>query len=484
MFSDRYVVIFILILTFILLILRPSIPYPRLERFPRLRIPQLIKDRLRILKVKGKNRIKMDYWMAAVIGVVLLIILRGITFNEAKSGLVGDSEFRPSGIIILFFSMVFIAFALNTTGFFEYIALHALQEAKGDGKRLFNNFYLATSILTLFTSNDIVILVMTLIIYSAVKKSKISPTLYAPYLLGMFYAANITSMGLLTGNPTNIIAASKLQISFYEYFKWMIAPALLGGFVGWAVIYGIFFWRKPEDKFKFDTKNIKKPEFKRPLPAMAGGIILAGCLVLMSFAHKIKPELWQISLGGAGIYFIILGILSFYKKEYKKDLNQTFMNLPYGIIFFILSFLVIVEALEIHGWIDSLADFLTQKIGNNSFKSVFILGFGSIFAANLVNNIPMTVIFSYILTNPSFSVTGNAFKGGAFAVIAGSNLGANITPIGALAGMMWLKLFLREKDKKIEIRKLVWDFVKYGLLTTICVAFTVFFTIYLETKIF
>jgi Na+/H+ antiporter NhaD/arsenite permease-like protein len=46
-----------------------------------------------------------------------------------------------------------------------------------------------------------------------------------------------------------------------------------------------------------------------------------------------------------------------------------------------------------------------------------------------------------------------------FALILGSNFGANFTPIGALAGIMWSKILL---DKGITIR--FKDFLRYGLL--------------------
>ncbi len=47
------------------------------------------------------------------------------------------------------------------------------------------------------------------------------------------------------------------------------------------------------------------------------------------------------------------------------------------------------------------------------------------------------------------------------ATTIGSNLGANITPIGALAGIMWISI-LHDKEVKITFK----EFVTYGLLAT------------------
>jgi len=43
----------------------------------------------------------------------------------------------------------------------------------------------------------------------------------------------------------------------------------------------------------------------------------------------------------------------------------------------------------------------------------------------------------------------------------GSNLGANLTPIGALAGIMWMTILAGK-----EVRITFAEFVKYGLLVT------------------
>jgi arsenical pump membrane protein len=48
-----------------------------------------------------------------------------------------------------------------------------------------------------------------------------------------------------------------------------------------------------------------------------------------------------------------------------------------------------------------------------------------------------------------------------FSTTIGSNLGANITLIGALAGIMWM-VILKDKDIKISFK----EFLKYGLMVS------------------
>ncbi len=64
----------------------------------------------------------------------------------------------------------------------------------------------------------------------------------------------------------------------------------------------------------------------------------------------------------------------------------------------------------------------------------------------------MSVLFSKILTSAeALSI------GGVFATVIGSNIGAFLTPVGALAGIMWSNL-LRKNGIKITFSR----FIKYG----------------------
>ena len=65
----------------------------------------------------------------------------------------------------------------------------------------------------------------------------------------------------------------------------------------------------------------------------------------------------------------------------------------------------------------------------------------------------MSVLYSSLLGASGATLDLHAL----FAAIAGSNIGAFITPVGALAGIMWSGILSRYK-----IRFSYVDFVKYG----------------------
>jgi arsenical pump membrane protein len=73
----------------------------------------------------------------------------------------------------------------------------------------------------------------------------------------------------------------------------------------------------------------------------------------------------------------------------------------------------------------------------------------------------MSVFFCSVIA-PLESVGGTVLTQAIYATIVGSNLGACLTPIGALAGIMWSSMLKNQKVKYTYV-----DFVKYGALISI-----------------
>jgi arsenical pump membrane protein len=51
--------------------------------------------------------------------------------------------------------------ALDMTGCFQWVALHLTRMSKGNGLALFLLYYTLSSVLTIFTSNDVSIMALT-----------------------------------------------------------------------------------------------------------------------------------------------------------------------------------------------------------------------------------------------------------------------------------------------------------------------------------
>ena len=409
----------------------------------------------------GSRKIRLDtYFLGALLGPILILIFGFLNYSQIIRSFSGEGSLNPFGILILFLSMVFMSIYLDISGFFEYCARVALKFSGDNGKKLFFSFYFIISTLTIFTSNDIIILTFTPFIYYFSKNAGLDPL---PFLIAEFFAANTWSMMLYIGNPTNIVLAAAFKLDFIEYFKWMIAPTLVAGFVNITILY-IIFRKKINKSIKIDHKINPKDALTDKTGAILGLIILGGCIVGLAVAPYFNGNMWIVSLSFAVSLIIILLIRDFYVRVIRKTIDKktlsvsvTAKRIPFGIIPFVLGMFITVEALRIYGVSEELGLVLKNVVGESSFSTTYVYGFTSAFSANIFNNIPMTVFYVPILQVASSATMLPAI----LATTIGSNLGANISPIGALAGLMWM-VILRDKDVKISFK----EFLKYGLIVT------------------
>lgn len=152
---------------------------------------------------------------------------------------------NPIKILVLFICLSLISISLDELNFFNYLSSKAISKANGSQYKIFFTMYFLVALLTVFTSNDIVILTLTPFIILFSKKSKINPL---PYLICEFVNANTYSMLLSISNPTNIYLSSILNISFLDYLSKMWLVTLLSGISFLIVILLLF--RKDLKKLK------------------------------------------------------------------------------------------------------------------------------------------------------------------------------------------------------------------------------------------
>ena len=96
------------------------------------------------------------YWVVSLAGALLLLCVGAVPLSYVGQELTADSSVNPVKILLLFFSMTFLSVYLDEVGFFRCLASAALRHARGSQTVLFFALYL-----TVFTSNDIVILTFT-----------------------------------------------------------------------------------------------------------------------------------------------------------------------------------------------------------------------------------------------------------------------------------------------------------------------------------
>lgn len=375
------------------------------------------------------------YWLPPVLGALVLAFSGALSWPEIFAGLTAPTAMNPIKILILFFSMTLISVFLDAAGFFRFLAEQMLSRAKGNQLSLFFTLYLTVSVLTVFTSNDIIVLTFTPFICYFTRNAKIDPM---PYLFCEFIAANTWSMILIIGNPTNIYLGTGAGLTFFEYFKVMALPTLLAG-VGSLAVLLLLFYKKLRQPLKQSEPATHRLD--RPLVAL-GVIHLSLCIVFLVLSSYIDLPMWIISLVACLSLFATSIVYLLARQRSLVVVGETLKRAPLEMIPFVLSMFILVLSLEKYGVTAKIAELL------GGFPTEWSYGITSFLAANLMNNIPMSVLYSGITA----SLTGATQSAALYAAIIGSNLGAFCTPIGALAGIMWMQL-LRAHDIKLSFGK-------------------------------
>ena len=396
-------------------------------------------------QIKVKRFFIDTYWPIALIGALLLVVFKSISFSEISTGLTADTAINPIKILILFISMTVLSIFLDEVGFFQYLANAVLKKAKTSQFMLFAYLYITVSVLTIFTSNDIIVLTFTPFICYFAKNANISAI---PYLVTQFVAANTWSLMLVIGNPTNIYLATSYGISFIEYTKVMLLPTIVAGVTAFFVLW--FLFRKQLEKNIHPSIEQIKIEDK---PSLIIGLIHLGlCTLILVLSSYIDIEMWPVSFAFAISLFVCITISKLIQKKKLTLLSSCIKRAPWQLVPFVISMFIIVLSLDKYGITDNIAEFFGTE--NVTYK----YGLSSFFAANLINNIPMSVLYSSIAENLPSTLVDK----GVYSAIIGSNIGAFLTPVGALAGIMWTSIL-----KKHEIRYTFIDFVKYGAIISI-----------------
>lgn len=243
-----------------------------------------------------------DFGWAPVVGCCVLAAMRVLTVEGIVAGLRGNDAIKPWSIIIIFFGLAYISISFDCTGAFEFLALLAVKKSGKSASKLFFYFWLVTSVVTVTASNDVAILTITPIIIHFTKRMNLNQE---AFLLTEFMAANIWSMTLFIGNPTNIIVGIAYKMSFLGYTLWMGIPAICCGVLHFLMMRLIMNKSLPAE---LDVSKIGPVNpfsaIRTKWGAAFGCLTMGSCITLLCVSYWLKVELWLLCAAFCGLYLI------------------------------------------------------------------------------------------------------------------------------------------------------------------------------------
>ncbi|KAJ7243038.1 hypothetical protein C8J57DRAFT_1452467 [Mycena rebaudengoi] len=250
----------------------------------------------------GHKRLSLNLTSAPILAILVLWAAQCLGPSQIRDGIVGTDGVKPYNILILFFSLAYMAITLDITGVLQAAAFWVSNKGGSNGYKLYLYFYLMLTVLSVFLGNDPVILSGTAFLVYYTKVSELDPI---SWLISEFAAANTASMVLFVGNPTNVVICEGFQVNNAAFTAYTILPFLACNLVCFIALG--FQFRNPKyiprrlnTAADLDVRSV----LLDPQSAWVGSILLGTCLVVIIVVSFFHVDVWKISLPFAVAKFV------------------------------------------------------------------------------------------------------------------------------------------------------------------------------------
>jgi Na+/H+ antiporter NhaD/arsenite permease-like protein len=381
----------------------------------------------------------------AAIMVALPVINSDDVFYSRDTGIAWD-------VIFLLLGMMIIVSVLRQTGVFEYTAIWAAKRAHGSPLRIMILLVLVTAFASALLDNVTTVLLIAPVTLLVCDRLEIGP---APFLMAEAFASNIGGTATLIGDPPSIIIASRAGLSFNDFLIHLTPIAIIITAVFVALLPRLFPGAFDVDPERVaDVMSLEEREAIRdPRLLIKCGVVLVA--VLAGFiAHKpIHMEPSLVALVGAGILIVISGL------EHSDYLS----GVEWETLLFFTGLFVMVGALVKTGVVNQMARLATEATGGHALLTTMLILAVSFILSGIINNVPYAATMAPIVAQLLPSMAGHAYPEVLWwALTLGTDLGGNLTAVGASANVVILGI-ARRADSPISF----WEFTRKGIVVTL-----------------
>jgi arsenical pump membrane protein len=369
----------------------------------------------------------------AVAGAAILVVFRLLPATDAWAGVLKGLD-----VYLFLIGMMALSEVARAEGLFDWLASHAVRQAKGSASRLFLLIYVVGTIVTTFLSNDATAVVLTPAVYAAAKAAGAKPL---PYLFICALIANAASFILPISNPANLVVYASHMPPLGQWLMRFGVASILSVVVTFLVLR----WtQRAELRDAIETEVETKP---LPLSGkIAGlGIVATGGALIAASAFDRELGLPTFVAG-----LLTVAIVLILKRENPWTVAK---DISWGVLPLVAGLFVLVEALEKSGVLDTLGTMLKAAAARSDVYAGWTSGVIIAVATNLVNNLPAGLLAGAAVQTAQVhdKVSG--------AILIGVDLGPNLSVTGSLATILWLNAIRREGEHVGA-----WTFLKLGLI--------------------
>lgn len=343
-------------------------------------------------------------WTWPIGGAAMLVLLRAETPSGAVSAVAAQWN-----VLIFILGLMTISAAAERSGLFACVADTLLERARGSRRRLFTYIFGAGAILTMVMSNDATAIVFTPVVYGAIASRGIDAL---PFLYACTFVADTASFGLPFSNPANLLVSSRPHLA--PFVVHLFVPMLVAVGLNLA-IFLVFFRGKLRGRYRAPAAAPLSPRMR--WTAFAMGIVVLSYVGALFFDVPLGP----VALGGAVLVVAVS----------RTDPRHALAEIGWPTFVLLAGMFVLLDAVVHQGAVAWALGALHDQARSGPLVAILSATFGAALAANVLNNLPVAVISGALVSHGIAPALG-------YGLIAGVDLGPNLTTTGSLATILWL----------------------------------------------
>ena len=336
-------------------------------------------------------------------------------------------------IAIILGSSLFVD-VTSKSGLFTWVAVKLTKLSKGDPLRLLVLYGVMTVIFSAVLNNVTAMIIVGSLTGVSLKKLNQSNKLLG-FLLVEGLLTNVGGLLTLISSVPNIIVGKTAGIEFVDFFvkaaPYVVIATVVTLWMG-SKLFKISFLTTEEEKISakklvsgFDeNEGIESPGFFR-----------FGAIMTFVFIGTVAMTSQLPVVNELGLGFVALSFAGIMLVRYKSVADRFYKAIDWDLLFFFVCLFAVINVMEHARVLNLIGDWLMPILGLGDSAGPAALLVASAAASSVTDNIPLAAMLAKILGGIP-EMASNPDSPYWWAVIFGSNLGGNITPIGSASTLV------------------------------------------------